>query len=124
MKEFVLLMYDDASGTAIASDGNRWGEYISRLRSSGLFDGGSTIGPGLRVRKGHPDAAAPLSWKVSFVCARKASRRPASFWRETPPMKAGALSTSVNCPLTGRKVGAAPGLTNGRRRRPVRRTVH
>lgn len=59
MKEFVLLMYDDASDTAIASDGNRWGEYVSRLRSSGLFDGGSTIGPGMRARKGHPDAAAP-----------------------------------------------------------------
>ena len=62
MKDFILFMYKDASDASIASDGNRWGEYLSSLRSTGYFDGGSSIGSGLRVRKGCADldAAADL----------------------------------------------------------------
>jgi hypothetical protein len=58
MKDFILFMYNDASDHAIAGDGKRWGEYFSVLRASGHFDGGSSIGAGLRLRKGHPDRAA------------------------------------------------------------------
>jgi hypothetical protein len=58
MKDFILFMYNDASDDAIAGDGSRWGEYFSSLRASGHFDGGSSIGAGLRMRKSHPDRAA------------------------------------------------------------------
>lgn len=58
MKEFVLFMYKHASDDSVAGDGDRWGEYFSRLRASGHFDGGSSIGSGLRLRKGYPDVAA------------------------------------------------------------------
>jgi hypothetical protein len=60
MKDFILFTYNDASDESIASDGNRWSEYLTSLRSSGYFDGGSSIGSGLRVRKGHPDLSATL----------------------------------------------------------------
>lgn len=58
MKDFILFMYNDAADDSIAGDGKRWGENLSRLRSSGDFNGGSSIGAGLRIRKGHPDLAA------------------------------------------------------------------
>ncbi len=58
MKDFILLMYNDATNAGIASDGNRWAEYLSRLRSSGHFEGGSSIGAGVQVRKDCADIAA------------------------------------------------------------------
>ncbi|MEQ1829422.1 MAG: hypothetical protein ABL921_25890 [Pirellula sp.] len=58
MKEFILFMYNDASDNGIANDGSRWGEYLTKLRSIGQFDGGSSIGSGLRARKGYPDVKA------------------------------------------------------------------
>jgi hypothetical protein len=58
MKDFILFMYNDATNDAIANNSDRWGEYFSGLRSSGHFDGGSSIGSGLRLRKGGADRAA------------------------------------------------------------------
>lgn len=55
MNDFILLMYDDASDTAIANDSRRWDAYLSSLRSSGFYDGGSSIGSGLLIRKGCAD---------------------------------------------------------------------
>lgn len=55
MKEFILLMYNDATDQSVASSGDRWGEYLAGLRASGHFDGGSSIGAGLRLRKGQAD---------------------------------------------------------------------
>jgi hypothetical protein len=60
MKDFILLMYNDASDKPISNDSDRWGEYFSELRSSGHFDGGSSIGAGLRLRKGAADLAAAV----------------------------------------------------------------
>lgn len=58
MDEFILFMHDDAVDTAIATDGNLWAQYMSSLRTSGRFDGGSSIGTGTVFRKGRADTAA------------------------------------------------------------------
>ena len=58
MTEFILFMHDDAVDTAIASDGNRWAQYMASLRASGRFDGGSSVGTGTVFRKGRADTAA------------------------------------------------------------------
>ncbi|MDP1857171.1 MAG: hypothetical protein Q8K82_00790 [Gemmatimonadaceae bacterium] len=55
MKDFILFMYNDATNPLAANDGEKWGEYLAGLRTSGQFEGGSSIGTGLHVRKGHPD---------------------------------------------------------------------
>jgi len=55
MKDFILFMYGDATDRVAANDGDKWGKYFARLRSSGQFEGGSSIGSGLHVRKGHPE---------------------------------------------------------------------
>jgi hypothetical protein len=55
MKDFIVFMHSDATDHAAANDGEKWGKYLANLRDSGGFDGGSSIGPGLRLRKGHPD---------------------------------------------------------------------
>jgi len=47
----MLLMYQDAPDTEAADDPKRWGQYIAMLRSTGQFDGGSSMGRGERLRK-------------------------------------------------------------------------
>ena len=51
MNEYILLMHQDAPNTEVADDPTRWGEYLARLRSTGHFDGGSSMGHGERLRK-------------------------------------------------------------------------
>ena len=60
MNDYLLLMLDDAADRAAADDAARWDAYLGTLRHSGRFDGGSSIGDGERVRKGHaPQAVDP-----------------------------------------------------------------
>jgi hypothetical protein len=51
VNEYILLMHQDASDTEAADDPERWGQYIARLRSTGQFDGGSSMGNGERLKK-------------------------------------------------------------------------
>jgi hypothetical protein len=48
MRRFLLLMHDD---TTVAENIEAWGPYLSRLRQSGQFDGGSSIAVGIGHRK-------------------------------------------------------------------------
>lgn len=50
MNEYILFMHNDVVDTTIADDGARWENYLSGLRASGQFDGGSSIGPGVLAR--------------------------------------------------------------------------
>jgi hypothetical protein len=43
MQRFIVLMHND---TVVAEDGEAWGPYLDHLRSSGRFEGGSSIGDG------------------------------------------------------------------------------
>lgn len=71
MKDFILFMYDDAPDPVAASDGASWGRYFSRLRASGQFDGGSSIGLGTRFRKNCPDMEPGLGMN-GFIRVRAA----------------------------------------------------
>lgn len=59
MNEYILFMHDDAVDPAIADDGARWEHYLSGLRASGQFDGGSSIGPGVLARRNGGTVPAP-----------------------------------------------------------------
>ncbi|WP_120971360.1 YciI family protein [Comamonas sp. lk] len=55
MNEYILLMHQDAQHTEAARDPQQWEQYLGQLRSSGQFDGGSSMAPGLRLRKSQAD---------------------------------------------------------------------
>lgn len=72
MNEYILFMLNDATDASLARDGERWGHYIASLRESGRFDGGSSIGAGVRARKtGQPGAAT--SELTGFIRVRAAN---------------------------------------------------
>lgn len=50
MKDYILLMHNDAAPDK-GDDADAWGTYIGGLRQAGAFEGGSTIGEGVCVRK-------------------------------------------------------------------------
>jgi hypothetical protein len=54
VNEYILLMHQDAPDTEAADDSKCWAQYIAKLRSTGQFDGGSSIGHGERLRKNQP----------------------------------------------------------------------
>jgi len=58
VNDYILLMHGDAPDAAAAADPLAWGTYLSTLRASGRFDGGSAIGTGRRCRQGAPDLMA------------------------------------------------------------------
>lgn len=58
MNDYILFMHDDVVDAAIATDEQRWGQYMSALRASGQFDGGSAIGKGMVFRKDRAGQAA------------------------------------------------------------------
>ncbi|MCO5121796.1 MAG: YciI family protein [Burkholderiaceae bacterium] len=49
MKEYILLMHNDVAAEDARED--TWPEYLSRLRATGRFEGGSVIGDGICVKK-------------------------------------------------------------------------
>ena len=51
MNEYILLMHSDVVDGAHADDGAQWGAYMSTLRQSGRFDGGSAMGVGMCMKK-------------------------------------------------------------------------
>ncbi len=55
LKDFILIMYDDATDVYAANDAAAWNDYFSRLHASGCFEGGSSIAAGFKLRKGLPD---------------------------------------------------------------------
>jgi hypothetical protein len=58
MKDFIILMFDDAVHKNIAEDDEKWGAYFSRLRASSGFEGGSSVGLGTRFRQGHAETSS------------------------------------------------------------------
>ncbi|CAN5158833.1 hypothetical protein BH11MYX1_BH11MYX1_02150 [soil metagenome] len=65
VNEYILLHHDDATAEA------GWNEYLAKLRASGQFDGGSSIGAGACFNKSGP--AKPTSSVVGFVRVRAES---------------------------------------------------
>jgi hypothetical protein len=58
MTEYVFFMHEDVLDSSIANDEGLWEQYISRLRASGQFDGGSAIGTGMVFKKNLAGKAA------------------------------------------------------------------
>jgi len=58
MKDFIILMFDDAVNKTIAEDDKKWQAYFSSLRASSGFEGGSSVGLGTRLRQGHAETPA------------------------------------------------------------------
>lgn len=47
MNDYILFMHNDAPAPAVANSAEtQWGPYLAKLRASGRFDGGSSIGAG------------------------------------------------------------------------------
>jgi hypothetical protein len=55
MNDYILFMYNDVSEDR-RRPAHEWPTYLAKLREAGAFQGGSSIGTGLCVRK---DGAAP-----------------------------------------------------------------
>ena len=72
MNDYILFMHSDANDTAAADDAEKWAEYVTILRKSGQFDGGSSIGPGECVRKNELNRPASTDL-TGFVRVRAAS---------------------------------------------------
>jgi hypothetical protein len=89
MKDFILFMYNDATDRVAADDERRWEAYLSSLRGSGQFDGGSSIGAGIHLRRGHADR--PSSTDLSgFIRIRADSLEGArGFLQGNPVYEAG-----------------------------------
>ena len=51
MNEFILLMHGDVADSAASDEGERWSAYMSTLRQSGRFDGGSAMSAGMCIKK-------------------------------------------------------------------------
>ena len=56
MPDYILLMHGDVT---MPEAPQMWENYLSALHAAGVFEGGSSIGPGVALRKGAPPA--PLS---------------------------------------------------------------
>ena len=64
MNDYILFMHDDVVDAAIATDATRWGQYMSALRASGQFDGGSAIGKGMVFKKDCAGTAAAQKFLI------------------------------------------------------------
>ncbi|MFN7156736.1 MAG: hypothetical protein ACK4OE_23980 [Acidovorax sp.] len=51
MNDYILFMVNDPADADMAENQELWRRYINALRQSGRFDGGSSIGSGIRVSK-------------------------------------------------------------------------
>ena len=71
MNDYIILMLDDTANPDAASS-VLWEAYITGLRQSGQFDGGSSIGQGALYRKGAPIDSASLD-VTGFLRVRAAS---------------------------------------------------
>lgn len=59
MNDYIIFMLDDTANPDAANSA-LWESYITGLRQSGQFDGGSSIGQGAVYRKGAPADSASL----------------------------------------------------------------
>ncbi len=61
MNDYIFLMHADHSGSA--GDSAAWGRYISMLRATGKFEGGSSMGDGMCVN--HSGTTKPITAHLS-----------------------------------------------------------
>jgi hypothetical protein len=54
MNDYIFLMHNDAKDVADDENDRDWEPYLVKLRTSGIFSGGSAIGEGACFRKNGP----------------------------------------------------------------------
>jgi hypothetical protein len=82
MTRFLLLMHDDVSGD---EDAHGWDPYLTSLRRSGHFEGGSSLGGGSAHRAG--GEPAPLSQHlVGYLMVEAASLKAAQQFLDGNPV--------------------------------------
>lgn len=101
MKDFLLLMHNDAVDAAIANDDERWGSYFSSLHASGRFDGGSSIGSGTMFKKGHPEQPSPPSLNGFLRVRAESAEAAAAFLTGNPIYEAGGTVEIRELPRDG-----------------------
>ncbi len=79
MNEYILLHHDDASASE-----SGWDAYIAKLRASGQFDGGSSIGEGASYRKS--GTTKPTTGVVGFVRVRAVNLEAARVFLDGNPV--------------------------------------
>lgn len=86
MADYIMLMHCDAT---VAESHADWGAYISALRQSGKFAGGSVIGGGQTFRKN--GTAAPVTEQINGYIIFQAESMAAAqaLLGENPTFKAG-----------------------------------
>lgn len=89
MNEYILFMHRDASDPAAAGDPELWAQYFTRLRGIGLFDGGSSIGEGECLRKGHTSVAAVAAISGFIRVREKNLEEAKAFLAGNPVFEAG-----------------------------------
>jgi hypothetical protein len=85
MKDFILLMHADSDDNAVADDGRRWSEYLSKLRESRCFDGGSSVGQGIMFKRNRPDKPSEPNF-TGFMRVRAESLSDAKRFLEGNPV--------------------------------------
>ncbi len=60
MPGFIVFMYNDVVTRELANDDQRWGDYLARLKATGRFGGGSSIGQGWKFKKGSRPSPSEL----------------------------------------------------------------
>jgi hypothetical protein len=89
VNEYLLLMHGDSRDPELAGNGELWASYLGRLRASGRFDGGSSIGTGAIYGKGR-EPVAVTNGVSGFLRIRAASLDEASsFLAGNPVFEAG-----------------------------------
>lgn len=85
MNDYILLMLQDASDRTAADSPEKWARYLERLRTTGRFDGGSSMGHGERFRKNQ--ASQPAEENIDgFIRVRAASIEDAKQFLEGNPV--------------------------------------
>ncbi len=92
MKEYILLMHNDVQDQNSADNSDNWNNYLSTLRGSGQFEGGSAIGNGLRYNK-HAAAEQNANTQIGgFIRIRAENLQAAKQWLAGNPVyEAGGL---------------------------------
>jgi hypothetical protein len=89
MTDYILLMHNDSTDSVAANDPVAWNDYFTLLQKTGLFDGGSSIGKGLVLRKSAQPAAGS-DHLCGYIRVRAASFEQAqSFLSGNPVYEAG-----------------------------------
>jgi hypothetical protein len=101
VKDWILLMHDDALDRAAESSAQAWTDYFARLHASGRFDGGSSIGPGASYRR-ERDPLPVTATLGGFVRVRAESLEEArGFLAGNPVFEAGGTVEIRELPRDG-----------------------